>query len=145
MRELGLGTGAHCAARCEFWVTLCKPQLWVTVTKNAAPTLPWDSSEFVSQVRGWSVFPPLVLQVDVEKWDNSYCAHMKNRYFSFTEFLQSSGCLGDRWHQKCSSQCLQEWPLFKLMEAVRIVTSLPLKVKMEITAFGTLTMMSFSQ
>lgn len=34
---------------------------------------------------------------------------------------------------------------FKLMEAVKIVTSLPLKVKMEITVFGTLTMMTFSQ
>lgn len=34
---------------------------------------------------------------------------------------------------------------FKLMEAVKIVTSLPLKVKMEIPALGTLTTVNFSQ
>lgn len=104
---------ALCAAKCECWVTLCKPQLWVTATKSLAATLSRDSSQFVSQARGWSRFPSLLLQVDLGKWDIPCCARMKHECFPFTEFLLSSGCEGHGWHHKCNSWCLQEWPLFQ--------------------------------
>lgn len=104
---------AQFSVKCGCWVTLCKPQLWVTVTKSLVTTLSWGSSQFVSQARGWSGSPSPVLQVDTEKWDDSCRAHMETKCSPFTEFLQSSGCVGDGGHQKGSSWCLQEWPLFQ--------------------------------
>lgn len=68
---------------------------------------------------------------------------MKNRCFSFTEFLQAVWEM-DGTRSVARGACRSAHS-FKLMEAVKIVTSLPLKVKMEIPALGTLTMMSFSQ
>lgn len=85
-----------------------------------------------------------MLQVDTEKWDDSCRAHMETKCSPFTEFLQSSGCVGDGGHQKGSSWCLQEWPLFQADGSSEDCDIL-LKVNMEIPALGTFAIVSFSQ
>lgn len=142
--ELGLGTGSTLCCKMRV-LGYSANHSSVSLSPEASLPLCLGAPLSLCPSQRMERVPSLVLQVDNEKWDVSCCAYMKNRCFPFTEFLQSSGCVGDGWHQKCSSWCLQEWPLFQADGSSEDCDIFAIKVKMEIPALGTLTVTSFSQ